>query len=415
MSDTRLLPTDELLRSFVDLERESRARDNEKMRVIAELDRRGAAAELGYRDLANVLRDVVRWDLKAARKWVANAALLSSTVTPTGSELAPELPVTAEAVAEGVLSVEHVGALAEAMKYLPAEAEAAMVDFAREHPPAAVPKFGKELAYLLYQDDPEPRDPEPEPLVNQHFKRWTKNGQLVVKMLLDTVTGAAYEAVLDPLAKPRPDTGEGPDLRSPSEREGAAFAELVNLMLRTDQLPEHGGEPVTLVVTMSYDDLAAQVRHGMLDSGERVPASQVRRLACNAGIIPLVLGEKSQSMDIGRKARSFPAGIRRVLVARDRGCAFPGCARPPRHCDAHHIHHWADGGKTSVDNAVLLCRHHHTLIHQSEWEVKLAAGIPMFYPPAWLDPDRKPRRNLLHSPAKFAPTRSRELVDACPR
>ncbi|WP_231114649.1 HNH endonuclease signature motif containing protein, partial [Lentzea aerocolonigenes] len=66
-------------------------------------------------------------------------------------------------------------------------------------------------------------------------------------------------------------------------------------------------------------------------------------------------------MDIGRKTRSFPAGIRRILVARDRGCAFPGCARPPRHCDGHHIHHWAEGGRTSVDNAVLLCRHHHTL------------------------------------------------------
>ncbi|MDT7784117.1 MAG: hypothetical protein QOF58_2536, partial [Pseudonocardiales bacterium] len=372
--------------------------------------------ELGYRDLANVLRDAVRWDLKAARKWVANALLLTGDITPTGSELAPELPVTAEAAAEGVLSVEHVAALAEAMKHLPAEAEAAMVDFAREHVPAAIPKFGKELAYLLFQNDPEPRDPEPAPLGNQHMKYWKKNGQLEVKMLLDTVTGAAYEAILDPLAKPRPETtDEGPDLRSPTEREGDAFAELVNLMLRADQLPEHGGEPVTLTLTMSYEDLAGQVGRGMLDNGERVPADQVRELACNAGIIPLVLGEKSQPMDIGRKARSFPAGIRRILVARDRGCAFPGCMRPPRHCDAHHIHHWADGGGTSVGNAVPLCRHHHTLIHHSEWEVKMAAGIPMFYPPAWLDPDRKPRRNLLHTPAEFTPASSRELVSACPR
>ncbi len=102
-------------------------------------------------------------------------------------------------------------------------------------------------------------------------------------------------------------------------------------------------------------------------------------------------------MNIGRKTRTFPAGIRRILVARDRGCAFPGCGRPPRQCDAHHIHHWADGGETSVDNAVLLCRHHHTLIHQSEWEVQMVHGIPTFYAPAWLDPDHKPRRNLIHA------------------
>ncbi|WP_156213659.1 HNH endonuclease signature motif containing protein, partial [Lentzea aerocolonigenes] len=146
----------------------------------------------------------------------------------------------------------------------------------------------------------------------------------------------------------------------------------------------------------------------------RVPVEQVRQLACNAGIIPLVLGEKSQPMNIGRKARSFPAGIRRVLVARDRGCAFPGCTRPPRHCDGHHIHHWADGGETSVENAVLLCRQHHTLIHHSEWEVKMAAGIPVFYAPAWLDPTRRPRRNLLHTPLEFVLTSSRELAFACP-
>ncbi|KJK45958.1 hypothetical protein UK23_24380, partial [Lentzea aerocolonigenes] len=93
-----------------------------------------------------MLRDAVRWDIGEARKWVANAALLNGEITPTGSELAPELPVTAEAVAEGALSVGHVAALAEAMTKLPAEAEAVMVDFAREHVPAAIAKFGKELA-----------------------------------------------------------------------------------------------------------------------------------------------------------------------------------------------------------------------------------------------------------------------------
>jgi len=224
-----------------------------------------------------------------------------------------------------------------------------------------------------------------------------KNGQLEIKAKLDKVTGAKYEALLDPLAKPRPDTGEGPDPRPLDERQGDALAELVDLMLRADQLPEHGGEPVTLTVTVRHDDLADQVGQGMLDNGDRIPADQVRQLACNAGIIPVVLGGNSQPMNIGRKTRTFPAGIRRLLVTRDRGCAFPGCGRPPRHCDGHHIRHWADGGETSVDNAVLLCRHHHTLIHRSEWTVTMVNGQPTFYPPSWVDPDRKPRRNPIHA------------------
>ncbi|KJK37153.1 hypothetical protein UK23_41805, partial [Lentzea aerocolonigenes] len=150
MNETRLLPTDELLRSVVEEVTERRIRDNRIMQKIAELNRRDAAAELGYKDLALVLRDAVRWDLGEARQWVTNAALLNSEITPTGSELAPELPVTAEASAEGALSVEHVAALAKAMEQLPAEAEATMVDFAREHAPAAIAKFGERVAYALY-------------------------------------------------------------------------------------------------------------------------------------------------------------------------------------------------------------------------------------------------------------------------
>ncbi|HEX8868255.1 MAG TPA: DUF222 domain-containing protein, partial [Lentzea sp.] len=299
----------------------------------------------------------------------------------------------------GALSIAHVAAVAEAMKVLPAEYEAQMVDYARQFDPKTVKDLAKRQAAALDQDGPEPPEPEPVRLVNRHTKRWRKDGMLEIHALLDTVTGAKYEAMIDVLAKPRPETPEGPDQRPRDLREGEALAELVDLMVRADQLPEHGGEPVTLTLTMSYDNLAAQVGQALLDNGERVPASQVRQLACNAGIIPLVLGGQSQPMDIGRKTRSFPAGIRRVLVARDRGCAFPGCGRPPRHCDAHHIHYWADGGDTSVDNAVLLCRHHHTLIHQSEWTVKMVHGIPTFYAPPWLDPCGKPKRNPMHAPA----------------
>ncbi|MEH1127990.1 HNH endonuclease signature motif containing protein [Micromonospora sp. CPCC 206061] len=83
--------------------------------------------------------------------------------------------------------------------------------------------------------------------------------------------------------------------------------------------------------------------------------------------------------------------------ARDGGCAFPGCDRPPRWCDAHHITAWTTGGTTALHNGVLLCGYHHRLIHRREWEVRLGAdGRPEFTPPHYVDTERKPRRNLYH-------------------
>src|SRR5947208_10566469 len=122
------------------------------------------------------------------------------------------------------------------------------------------------------------------------------------------------------------------------------------------------------------------------ETGVPLSAATARRLACDATIIPLVLGANSEPLDIGRATRLIPPAIRRALIARDRGCAFPGCRRPPRWCDAHHIKYWADGGETCLENLVLLCSHHHDLIHHSQWTVAITDGRPVVTPTAWLDP-----------------------------
>ena len=107
-----------------------------------------------------------------------------------------------------------------------------------------------------------------------------------------------------------------------------------------------------------------------------------------------MLGSAGQPLDIGRATRIVPQGLRRALILRDEGCAFPGCDRPPMWCDAHHIDHWADGGPTSLCNLALLCVHHHDRVHKDGWTIKMIDGRPWFIPPAWLDPERRPR---LHS------------------
>jgi hypothetical protein len=129
----------------------------------------------------------------------------------------------------------------------------------------------------------------------------------------------------------------------------------------------------------------------VLETGTTLSAGRARVLACDATIIPTVLGSASEPLDIGRATRVVPPALRRALITRDAGCAFPGCRRPARWADAHHIRHWADGGPTALNNLVLLCNHHHDVIHHTHWEVAIVDGRPVFTPPAWLDPLRRPR------------------------
>ncbi|WP_344646564.1 HNH endonuclease signature motif containing protein, partial [Winogradskya consettensis] len=104
-------------------------------------------------------------------------------------------------------------------------------------------------------------------------------------------------------------------------------------------------------------------------------------------------------LNAGRRRRHATGAIRRALHIRDKGCTFPGCDRPPRWTDAHHLTHWADGGPTNLDNLALLCREHHRLIHDptTGWHIQLGPDRrPDFIPPPDIDPTRQPQRNLYH-------------------
>jgi hypothetical protein len=152
---------------------------------------------------------------------------------------------------------------------------------------------------------------------------------------------------------------------------------------------------VHLNVTTTLDALRDAVTGaGVLDSGGTLSAAELRRLACDAGITPLVLGGPSEVLDYGRTRRSFPQAPRRALVVRDRGCIAPGCDRAPADCDGHHQWEWDSGGPTDLDNGALLCPYHHQQIHRQGWQVRLARnGYPHLIPPASIDPTRRPRQH----------------------
>jgi hypothetical protein len=187
------------------------------------------------------------------------------------------------------------------------------------------------------------------------------------------------------------------DDRTPGQRRADALVEVCRLILGTGDLPANGGDRPQLTITAPFDVLTGELGVGTLDTGQLLTPTQVRRLACDAQILPAVLGTEGQVLDVGQSRRLFTGPLRRALVLRDRGCAFPGCTRPPRWCDGHHVRSWLDGGPTSLDNAVLLCGPHHRMIHHSPWEVRFGHdGHPEFLPPPELDPAQLPRRNSYH-------------------
>jgi hypothetical protein len=171
--------------------------------------------------------------------------------------------------------------------------------------------------------------------------------------------------------------------------------------LATGGLPAAGGLRPQVMATIDYRDLLTRLdgtvpRHdgtGSLTFTGPITASTVRKLACDADIIPVLLGGEGRVLDIGRASRVFPPHIRKALTARDQGCAFPHCTIPAPWCEAHHIDYWSRGGTTGTDNGTLLCSHHHHLNHKEQWTIRLKSGVPWFIPPPHIDPARTPRRN----------------------
>ena len=188
------------------------------------------------------------------------------------------------------------------------------------------------------------------------------DGMAEYRLRLDPEGSAVLEAILGPLAAPQPSTEHGSDTRTSDQRRADALVEVCRRAAAAG-----GAAPATpkaaVVVTMGYQDLLERTGAGTTLTGELLAPETVRRMACDAGIIPAVLGVRGarSSTWAGPSGWSPPSRCRRWDL-RDRGCTFPGCSRPPSWCDAHHVWHWCDGGPTDPPNLALLCPRHHTIV-----------------------------------------------------
>jgi hypothetical protein len=368
------------------------------VQTTAELTRRGAFTERGYKSPTLALTEQLGIEYYDARLRVTATQQVCPRVGFDGAPLPPLLPATAAAFAAGQLSLRHIDVITKVMGSKAAArvdpedlavVEANLAENATVFSPAKLHEHGMALVNLLDQDGAEPDDGEPEPVNKVRIRRHRdKPGGTITGTYESAAQFAAINALLDAKSKPL-DTA---DQRSLEQRLAEALADTCAYVLNHGDLPHRGGQRPRLNAYVSLQDLESRAQAAMLDFGGLMTPSELRLFACDCGVVPVVLGGNSELLDVGRTSRSIPEHIRRALVIRDGGCAWPGCDRPPSWTEAHHIVEWSQGGVTSLDNCVLLCGCHHRVLHASEWVIRLRGGFPEFIPPRWVDPDQVPRR-----------------------
>jgi len=350
--------------------------------LLGEAGGRQLAQELGAANLTAWLTSSLAMSGAEASRWVKLVKLL------------PQAPVAAEALTAGEVNLEQARVIAQTVADLPREvgeqgkarAGDVLTKLAVQQRlrPEVLGKHREMILELVapeLAEDQLRKDLERAERSAHERREFTLSpygeGEYRVRGVLDAEMAAIVNAALDPLSAPRTPTpsaaaddgdvldrpagsalGTQPDLRSAAARRADALTDICRRILDAGELPDSGGEKPHLVVTLSWQQLRDQIGHGLLDTGDLLSPATMRRLACDAVIIPAVLGGDGQVLDVGRARRLIDGPLRRALVLRDKGCAFPGCDRPARWCHGHHIRCWADGGPTSLANSALLCGFH---------------------------------------------------------
>jgi uncharacterized protein DUF222 len=359
---------------------------------VARLDRDGEFTARGIRPAAAVA-DLMRVHPREARRLVAMATAVFPT-TLHGQPLLPKLPATAAALAAGEIDTSHAEVIEHALTTDAARridpprwcaAEAQLAEWARLCRPDELARMAAELINQLDADGPEPAGDQQ---VNELYLTKSRDGVGGrVKGRLDSVTFEALTRALDATTKP-----DNPEHKTLGERQADTLGEICENALDEGRLPVKGGQRPHVLLTLDYQQLLRQLKGATLDLGGHIGPNDLRRLLCDARIVPVVLGGNSEPLDVGRARRTCTNPQRDAITARDRGCAKPGCHTPPHKCQVHHVTHWIDGGRTAVDTMIMLCVTHHRMIHRTGWTIKMTDGWPEFIPPTWLDTNQTPRR-----------------------
>ncbi|MGI5132230.1 DUF222 domain-containing protein [Pseudonocardia sp. CA-107938] len=384
---TLISDNDDPLAALLVLEGVSRQVDRAKVVQIAAVERDGALAEKGYRNTLAGLKDLLGWDHDTARRHVTVAEHVGPRVALDGEPMEPVLPATAAAFEAGAATMRHVDTIAALMNSRPASRisladrvsiEASLGEAARSFTPREVRVMGLELLAAADLDGPEPDE---RPGRNELHMGANADGSGWLRgQFEDPLAFAAIRTAIEARTRPTADNRG----TTAAERNAAALAEICGFALDHGASGEVGGERPRVTVTLRLDDLEDRARTAMLDTGGQLTPGQLRRLLCDAHLVPVVLDGDSQPLDVGRTHRLVPPWLRRAVALRDHGCAHPGCDRPPSWCEVHHVIEWQHGGATALDNLVMLCCQHHDQVHSTEWRIDMTSGKPRFIPPPWM-------------------------------
>lgn len=363
---------------------------------LAEVETRHLAAEARARDTAGLLVQLVHVDAGEARQRVNLARDLAPKTLLSGETVPSVFAATAGAVAAGEVARGHAQRIASFFDRIEYSAvvEEQLLHVAVQTSPVNFGKFAAQLAERL---DPEGPEPDPRKAAQRAFTLATgSDGWSLASGRFSPELTATVKALLDSLSAPKPAEDGTPDERTATQRRHDALLDAGKRLLSSGTLPDAGGAPLTILVTVDEASLRERVGYGVTGHGDLLPIADVLRLAADAELIPVVLSDSSGVVAYGRSRRLASCGQRRALAARDGGCSFPGCSAPPGWTEVHHVTSWLEGGPSDLDNMTLLCGHHHRTFASQGWECQIVDRVPHWRPPNWLDPDQQPVRNRAH-------------------
>jgi hypothetical protein len=372
--DLRGLPDGALEEDLLELQRAGERLEVQRLRRLAEIDRR---------------RPYLRDGCLSTASWWAQRTRLSHGAAGGDVRMARALdamPHSCEAFVSGEVSSSGVRVLVAAREYDPeayTEAEPLLVEAARRH---SIRDLGRVVTY--WRDAVEARrggdhrEDRLRDLRRLHVSP-TMFGMVRLDADLDPETGETVITALRSFLDAQMRSPDPEDRRTPAQRRVDAMGEIFRQWLDVADRPEVGGERPHVNVTVDLEVLEGRAGQPCeLASTGPVTSETARRIACDAGVSRVVTRGQSEPLDIGRRTQVVPAALRRAVVIRDHHCRFPGCDRPPSWGDAHHIAHWADGGVTALANLVLLCRRHHRMVHApGGFRLALEDGVPVFRRP----------------------------------
>jgi Domain of unknown function (DUF222)/HNH endonuclease len=365
------LATDALEQGFAELQRLADAVEARRLVWLAELERRAPWRRDGL--LSGAVWLAQRFGLPAAeaRTQVRVAVALD------------EMPAVRRALDEGEVTPAAVQALAAAREEHPdefARQEDALLDQAQTR---GADELRRVLGDWSQSVDAEDGQVRAERLRERRSLSLcaAPAGMVKVKGEVDPESGEVVTTALQAMVDADLRSSGPVDLRTPAQRWADALTEMARRHLDSPDRPSVAGERPHLTVTVDVQDLESGSGTAELDHAGRLDLGAARRLACDASVMRVVMAGPSQLVDVGRRTPVVSAALRRAVVVRDRGCRFPSCDRPHAWCDAHHVTHWADGGRTSLDNLVLLCRPHHRFVHEGQFRLTLGADGPEFSRP----------------------------------